>query len=139
MDIKTINVRIYGICIVDGKILTLKEEYYNEKFIKLPGGGLELGEGLKDTLKREFLEELNAEIENIEHFYTQEDFLVSKLKSDEQILTIYFLVKIKNLNEITIKDKTHIKEIIWQPINGTNPFNLPIDQKVFEKLKKTAE
>jgi len=103
-NINKLNVRIYGICIENNKILTLYESYAGAKLIKLPGGGLEFGEGLTDCLHREFMEELSVEIEVLEHFYTQEKFLKSKFKNHEQLITVYYLVKIKDLSKIKITD-----------------------------------
>ena len=89
--IDNINVRVYACVVKDKKVLTLFEEYAGEPLMKFPGGGLEYGEGLTDCLKREFEEELNVHIEIVEHLYTQEDFLVSRFKENEQLLTIYYL------------------------------------------------
>jgi hypothetical protein len=35
-----------------------------------------------------------VKIEVVEHFYTQEDFLVSRFRENEQLLTIYYIVNI---------------------------------------------
>ncbi len=37
---------------------------------KFPGGGLEFGEGTRDCLAREFMEEMNLQVEVGEHIYT---------------------------------------------------------------------
>ena len=133
--INRFNIRCYALCIEDGKILSLYEEYAGEKLIKLPGGGLEFGEGLIDCLHREFMEELNVKIEVIEHFYTQEDFLVSKFRENEQLLTVYYLVKILDIENFKITDP-EIEKAEWLSLSASNPFLLPIDHLVFEKAKE---
>ena len=134
--INKINVRVYACVVKEQKVLTLFEEYAGEQLMKFPGGGLEYGEGLIDCLKREFEEELNVNIEIVEHLYTQEDFLVSRFKENEQLLTIYYLVKIVNEEDFIILDPC-IEKIDWVDINQKeNPFTLPIDKIVFEKLQK---
>ncbi|MFC7347038.1 NUDIX hydrolase [Chryseobacterium zhengzhouense] len=134
--IDNINVRVYACVVKDKKVLTLFEEYAGEPLMKFPGGGLEYGEGLIDCLKREFEEELNVHIEIVEHLYTQEDFLVSRFKDNEQLLTIYYIVKIVNEEDFIILDPC-IEKIDWIEINTKeNPFSLPVDKIVFEKLKE---
>jgi 8-oxo-dGTP diphosphatase len=134
--IDNINVRVYACVVKDGKVLTLFEEYAGQPLMKFPGGGLEYGEGLIDCLKREFEEELNVNIEIVEHLYTQEDFLVSRFKENEQLLTIYYMVNIINEEDFIILDPC-IEKIDWISINSTeNPFSLPIDRIVFDKLKE---
>ena len=134
--IDKINVRIYAAAIKDEKVLTLYEEYAGEKLVKLPGGGLEFGEGILDCLHREFEEELNAKIKIIEHLYTQENFQISKFRENEQLLTIYYIVEIENMDELVILDPC-IEKTEWHPINSAeNPFQLPIDIIAFEKLQE---
>ena len=132
--INSFNIRVYAACIKDKKIFTLFEEYVGEKLIKLPGGGLEFGEGTVECLKREFAEELNLEIENIKHLYTQEDFIISKFKQNQQLLTIYYTADIKDESALKIMDST-IENTEWISLAEENPFNLPVDRIVFEKLK----
>ncbi len=133
--IDKINIRVYALCIKDGKILALHEEYAGDFLTKLPGGGLEFGESVIECLKREFQEELNLEIEVIEHFYTQDDFLVSRFRDNEQLLTIYYLAEIKNEEDLLILDPC-IEKAEWISLDGDNPFLLPIDKRVFEIAKQ---
>ena len=134
--IDKINIRIYGCAIKDRKLLVLHEEYAGEQLMKLPGGGLELGEGVTDCLKREFDEELNVKIKITEHLYTQEGFLLSKFRKNEQLLTIYYLVEILDETDFLILDPC-IEKTEWISIEETqNPFSLPVDRIVFEKLRE---
>jgi len=131
-----INVRVYACAVKDRKVLTLFEEYAGEPLMKLPGGGLELGEGLIECLHREFDEELNVKIEILEHFYTQEHFLTSRFRDNEQLLTIYYLVRITNEEDFLIMDPC-IEKTEWIDIDRRdNPFPLPVDRIVFDKLKE---
>lgn len=130
------NIRVYAAAVKDKKVLVLHEEYAGEQLMKLPGGGLEFGEGLHDCLHREFEEELNVKINVLGHLYTQEEFLISRFRSNEQLLTVYYLVEIVDENEFLIMDPC-IEKTEWIPIDtDENPFPLPIDKIVFEKLKE---
>lgn len=87
------NVRVYGLLVNDkNEILLSDEQIQGLKFTKFPGGGLELGEGLIDALKREFIEECNAEIEVVSHLYTT-DFYEKSSFNDSQVISIYYIVK----------------------------------------------
>lgn len=134
--IDKINIRVYAAVVKEGKVLVLHEEYAGQQLMKLPGGGLEFGEGVLDCLHREFEEELNAKIKIVEHLYTQEDFLVSRFRENEQLLTLYYIAEILDETEFIILDPC-IEKIDWIPIDTTeNPFPLPIDKIAFEKLKE---
>lgn len=134
--IDKINIRVYACVVKDKKVLTLFEEYAGEALMKFPGGGLEYGEGVLECLHREFEEELNVKVEIVEHFYTQEDFLVSRFRENEQLLTIYYIVNIINEEDFIILDPC-IEKTEWIDIHQAhNPFPLPIDKIVFDKLKE---
>ena len=134
--IDKINIRVYAIYLNEkNELMALDEGYAGEKLIKLPGGGLEFGEGTIECLHREFAEELNLKIEVLEHFYTQEDFLVSRFRENEQLLTIYYTVNILNLEDLNILDES-IENVKWISLHEENPLPLPIDKIVFEKLKE---
>jgi 8-oxo-dGTP diphosphatase len=97
------NVRVYGLLIDDGnRILISDEQEHGMRFTKFPGGGLELGEGLIDGLKREFMEECNAAVEVTDHYYTT-DFYVKSAFNDSQVISVYYTVKITGELNIPIK------------------------------------
>jgi ADP-ribose pyrophosphatase YjhB (NUDIX family) len=100
------NVRVYGLLINEhNEILVSDEQEYGMQFTKFPGGGLEYGEGLTDGLRREFVEECNAEIEVINHFYTT-DFFVKSAFNDSQIISVYYTVR--NINALDLNFKTKV-------------------------------
>src|ERR1700744_5003844 len=86
-----LNVRVYGIWINEGRLLVNEELIKGQKVIKLPGGGLDIGEGTIDCLKREWKEELGLDIVVKEHFYTT-DFYQPSAYNDSQVISIYYYV-----------------------------------------------
>ena len=134
--IDKINVRVYCCIVKDQKVLVLHEEYVGQHLMKFPGGGLELGEGLIDCLKRELDEELNIKITNLQHLYTQEDFLVSRFRDNEQLLSIYYTANILDETELLIRDML-IEKIEWLDLKTSdNPMPLPIDKIAFTRLQE---
>jgi 8-oxo-dGTP pyrophosphatase MutT (NUDIX family) len=88
------NVRVYGLLIDDSKKVLVSDEYIRGSYYtKFPGGGLEFGEGTRECLRREFMEELNLEVEVTEHIYTTDFFQMSAFTPDQQIIAIYYFVK----------------------------------------------
>ena len=56
--IEKLNLRVYGLLLNNnGEVLLTDESRFGMEFTKFPGGGIELGEGISDCLKREFIEE----------------------------------------------------------------------------------
>lgn len=99
------NIRVYGILINEKKQLLVSDELIRGKrYTKFPGGGLEYGEGTRDCLKREFMEEMNLKIEVGEHLYTTDYFQVSAFHPDHQIISIYYLVT--PLEDISVRLST---------------------------------
>lgn len=131
------NIRVYGILIENQKVL-LSEEFIRGKwFTKFPGGGLEFGEGTIDCLKREFMEELDLEINCDSHFYTT-DFFVPSAFDESQIMSIYYLVSRKNEEaqiELLTKEKGH--RLNWVPLSDLleEQVSLVIDKKVTAMIK----
>src|ERR1700704_3114241 len=100
------TIRVYGILMNNEKGILITDEFENGKrFSKFPGGGLELGEGIRDCLIREWKEELGQTIEIIEHFYTTDFFQISAFNPKQQVISIYFLVKALDELQVKISDK----------------------------------
>ena len=91
---RSFNIRVYGVLINEQKQVLVSDEYIRGSYYtKFPGGGLELGEGTKDCLKREFKEETDLDVEIGAHLYTTDFYQVSAFNPEHQIISIYYLVK----------------------------------------------
>jgi 8-oxo-dGTP diphosphatase len=101
------NVRVYGILINEHQQVLLADEAFKSatKYTKYPGGGLELGEGAHDCLKREFKEETGIDVQVKEHFYTTDFFVLSAFDNNSQIISIYYLVESKEWQKIKASTK----------------------------------
>ena len=95
-----ITIRVYGILINEQQQILVSDEYIRGMYItKFCGGGLEEGEGTRDCLRREFMEEMNLKVEVEEHFYTTDFYQPSAFRKGDQIMSIYY--KVKPLESIT--------------------------------------
>lgn len=89
-----INVRVYGILIQEDRRVLVSDEFIRGSYItKFPGGGLEFGEGTRDCLRREFMEEMGLNVEIGRHIYTTDFYQGSAFNSEHQILSIYYEAK----------------------------------------------
>ena len=149
------NIRVYGILINEQKQVLVSDELIRGKYYtKFPGGGLELGEGTRDCLKREFREEMDLAVEVCEHLYTTDFYQQSAFNPDHQIISIYY--KVKALEEIKVRlsntpfDFDQQQMTVYETANETESFRfinwdefseesvtLPID-KVVATIVKTA-
>jgi 8-oxo-dGTP diphosphatase len=144
---KSLNVRVYGILIHENKLLVSDEYIKGMKITKLPGGGLEFGEGTHDCLKREFKEELDLDVEIESHFYTTDFFVNSAFSRANQLISIYYIVKSKhdfkfNTSQIPfdfMKLEEGAQSMRWIAMSdlSENDFTFIIDKRVGELLINT--
>jgi 8-oxo-dGTP pyrophosphatase MutT (NUDIX family) len=88
------NIRVYGILINEQQQVLVSDEYIRGAYYtKFCGGGLELGEGTIDCLKREFMEEMNLRVDVTAHLYTTDFYQRSAFNPAHQIISIYYYVK----------------------------------------------
>ena len=137
---KRFNVRVYGILIEKGKLLVSDEFIKGKEITKLPGGGLEFGEGSVDCVIREFKEETNLAVSVKNHFYTTDFFVTSAFHVGSQIISIYYVVNaLEEIKIITTSKKFDFKKKVegaqafrWLDINkiSENDFTFIIDRKV---------
>jgi 8-oxo-dGTP diphosphatase len=132
---KRFNIRVYGIWIRGREVLVNEEFIRGKKVIKFPGGGLDWGEGTLDCLKREWKEELNLEIDILEHFYTTDYFQHSAF-DDSQVVSIYYLVT-SHESAMGIINSEANERTYWMPLSevSSDTFTLAIDKKVGAMLK----
>ncbi len=88
------NIRVYGILMNEQQQVLVSDEFIRGKYYtKFPGGGLEFGEGTRECLAREFMEEMNLKVEVVDHIYTTDFYQVSAFNPGHQIISIYYFVK----------------------------------------------
>lgn len=149
------NIRVYGILINDKKQVLVSDEYIRGNYYtKFPGGGLEFGEGTRDCLKREFMEEMSLNVEVSEHIYTTDFFQMSAFNPEHQIVSIYYAVNPLEEIKAPLRDKAFdfdsLQLDIYQRTGETETFRfvdwenfsaeavtLPIDKIVSDLVKST--
>lgn len=147
------NIRVYGILINDQKQVLVSDEFIRGNYYtKFPGGGLEFGEGTRDCLKREFMEEMNLNVEIGDHIYTTDFYQMSAFNTSHQIISIYY--EARALEPITVPLRLNPFEFdgrqmsVYQETGETETFrminweqfspesvSLPIDKVVAEIIK----
>lgn len=119
------NIRVYGIVINEHNQVLVSDEYIRGDYItKFPGGGLEFGEGTRDCLKREFMEEMTLNVRVGDHLYTTDYFQMSAFNPEHQIISIYYYA--------------HPLEAIKVPLR-TKPFDFDEQQLAVYAEKKETE
>jgi len=100
------TIRVYGILINEKKQVLVSDEFIRGNYYtKFPGGGLELGEGTRDCLKREFKEEMDLDVQVEDHIYTTDYFQMSAFNPDDQIISIYYFVNALEVITAPLRDK----------------------------------
>lgn len=101
-----LSLRVYGILKDSRNRVLLSDEFIRgDYFTKFPGGGLEIGEGTRDCLKREFKEETNLEVTIGEHIYTTDYYQVSAFNKNHQIISVYYWVHTAEPIQLQTKTK----------------------------------
>jgi len=123
------NIRVYGICVVNNKLLVNEEIIRGNKIVKFPGGGLHWGEGTIDCLRREWKEELNIDIEVNGHFYTT-DFFQASAFDNSQVISIYYRVSADIQGPIINNEPNERTYLMDVKDVSADTFTLAIDKKV---------
>lgn len=96
-----VTIRVYGVYINEQQQVLVSDELIKgDLYTKFPGGGLEVGEGLKDCLVREFKEEMSRDIVVKEHLYTTDFYVESAFAAGVQVVSIYYTIDF--LNQIVL-------------------------------------
>jgi 8-oxo-dGTP diphosphatase len=139
------TIRVYALIINEKKEILLSDEFaLGMQMTKFPGGGMELGEGTHNCLKRESVEEFKQELRVLDHYYTTDFFQQSITRPDLQIISIYYFAEFIDQIRFKISQIPHdYKELIegsqsfrWKKIRDLteNDLTLPIDKKVAKML-----
>ncbi len=146
MEINRFTLRVYGIMIENGQVLLSDEKIEDRLITKFPGGGLQYGEGFREALEREWLEETGTAIRVTQHFYTTDFFVPSMFNDGKQVIAVYYLVEPASeqrpkvvKHPFAFPDKTTREVFRWQDLETFQPemVSLPIDRKVAAMLKRS--
>jgi len=140
------TIRAYAIITNEKNEVLLSDEFvFGLRITKFPGGGVELGEGILDGLHREAIEELGQDIEILNHFYTTDFFQQGYFKKNVQIVSVYYLAKLKESPRFKIsikpfdfeKETEGAQSFRWSDLKDLqiDEITLPIDKVVARMLK----
>jgi 8-oxo-dGTP diphosphatase len=90
------RVRVAGVLVHNNRLLLVQHEKDSKTYWLLPGGGVGLGERLRDSLVREFTEELNLQVTVMDLLLVVE----TVSPQGEHILQPTFLVTAENIKDI---------------------------------------
>lgn len=148
------TIRVYGLLVHAGKLLVADELIKGRRITKLPGGGLEFGEGPKDCLVREIREEIGVEAFDPVHFYTTDFFQQSVFHDTPmQVISIYYTFRVADPDALPVVTAPFDglvgaplgagaqgdQEVFrWLPLEGSTEedLSLPIDRVVWRMLRE---
>jgi 8-oxo-dGTP pyrophosphatase MutT (NUDIX family) len=118
------KIRVLALGIIrDGDRLFLGEGYdpvTEEPFYRVLGGGVDFGETSLDALKREFQEEIQAELKNIAYVSCLENIFTYKGKPKHEIIQLYrcdFVdPKFYQIDEMPFQEGDRKKRALWSDI-----------------------
>jgi ADP-ribose pyrophosphatase YjhB (NUDIX family) len=132
-----IDIRVAACILKDDKILMIRHKKGDEKYWLLPGGRIEYGETMIETLKREMVEETGLEVRvgnlmfvseaipednhrHIINMFFEAEIVNGKIRlGNEEILDAVEFIDINKLDKITIYPL--IRDELKQYINNSKP------------------
>jgi len=152
VTVDSFTIRVYGILMDSRKRVLISDEFIRgEYFTKFPGGGMEFGEGTRDCLKREFMEETGLDVTVGDHIYTTDYFQISAFNKKNQIVSIYYYAHAKAPINVATKTKPFdftpeqvsdpkgqsevLRWVEWDDLTDET-VNLPIDKIVVKMIKQ---
>lgn len=114
--------RVYGVLREGNNVLLTRSRFGEVTFINFPGGGVEIGEGPGDALRREFVEETGLVIRPVRTLYANQEAHLST-KAPIQIVSVYWLVERVSGELRLAGNGDDVLEVFWR-----NLADLPLDE-----------
>jgi 8-oxo-dGTP pyrophosphatase MutT (NUDIX family) len=133
------QIRVLALGLIrDGERTFLSEGYdpvKQQTFYRALGGGVDFGESSYDALKREFMEELQAELTNIKYLGCIENLFTFNGKAGHELLQLYqcdFVdSKFYQLEQIEFAEGEYKKTALWMDIKQCKSGELRIVPEQF--------
>lgn len=133
------QIRVLALGLIrDGDRTFLSEGYdpvKQQTFYRALGGGVDFGESSYDALKREFMEELQAELTNIKYLGCIENLFTFNGKAGHELLQLYqcdFVdSKFYQLEQIEFAEGEYKKTALWMDIKQCKSGELRIVPEQF--------
>jgi 8-oxo-dGTP pyrophosphatase MutT (NUDIX family) len=133
------EIRLLALALIRDKNRIFLSEGYDpvkeQTFYRALGGGVDFGEFSRDALQREFLEEIQAEIKNIQYLGCIENLFVFNGLPGHEIIQLYecdFVdPKFYQMNEVSFVEGTRKKKAVWVDIERFKNQELRLVPEVF--------
>lgn len=119
---RAFSCRVYGVLREGGKVLLTRSIFRGRTFVNFPGGGVEIGEGPADALRREFMEETGLRVRLTRALYSSEGAHLST-QAPIQIVASYWLVERDGGNLLLGGNGDDVVDLFWAA-----PERLPLDE-----------
>jgi ADP-ribose pyrophosphatase YjhB (NUDIX family) len=146
---KSFNIRVYGFLVEDNKLLLSREWYpfYSQGMLKFPGGGMRMGEGVVDCLKREFKEETGVSLLDVALFHMAEGVLPCLFDGGKsQVVPVYYeILKYEGILPVGVEqdipEKRGRATLEWHEINKSvlNLLTFEADREAFAVFLSNRE
>jgi nucleoside triphosphatase len=103
----TVGVLIFN---KEGKVFLMVSPKWLNSY-GIPGGHIEMGETVEETAKREIMEEVGLEIEDIEFLFFQEAIFTEEFYKKKHFIFLDYIAKAKTTN-VTL-DGRECMEYVW--------------------------
>ncbi|QSJ16990.1 NUDIX hydrolase [Nostoc sp. UHCC 0702] len=134
------EIRVLALGLIrDGDRIFVSEGYDSvkqDKFYRALGGGVDFGETSRDALKREFLEEIQAELTNIRYLGCIENLFTFNGRQGHEIIQLYQCdfaqPKFYQLESLIFSESaTHHHKALWIDISQFKSGKLRLVPEVF--------
>ncbi len=126
MNEQNIRNRVAVVISENGRILLVQHEKYGKKYWLLPGGGVEYGETLAETGKRELKEETNLDVEIGDLLFVSESI---PLDHHRHVINYYFEGKLAG-GDIQVGDDSVLRDVQWLPVEEIPNITMYPDTKL---------